>query len=219
MTNLNTSPATVSTTTSAIEEALEAAKVAKVSKRVKISDEEKEAHKAEHAARVAANKEARSARKEARLANLEEQRAAKKAAREEKKAAKLAEPKKIPHLAKIEKNTVLPEISEELKNLVDAISELSAPEISAAMAHLAYKFKVKQTIASNSVTFEPGDTVKIVAGNADVLGLTGTVQEVHRIRALVNVPGFERPVYTYTADLEACEPETTECEDVTAEAV
>lgn len=233
----NTNNAAVETTTSAIEAALDkiteasaeiassetptdapASEPIKV-KRPRLTDEEREARRIALETERAIKREARAEKKVNKEAELARVKSEKQAARDAKKAAKAALPKKIPHLAKVEKAANLPEISDDLKDLVGEISDLSAPEISAVMAHLSYAFKVKQTVASNDMTREVGETVKIIAGNADVLGLVGTVSEVHRIRAFVKVPGVEKPIYVYMADLESAEPETTVSEDVSAEAV
>lgn len=220
MTNLNSDVTTTETTTSAIETALALAKSAKTeSKRVRLTDEEKAERTAQRDADRLARATARAEKKAAKSAEKDSVKAEKAAIREAKKAEKAARPAKVPHLARLEKNVRLPDITPELAELVNQVSALSAPEISAVIAHVQKNYRAKQIVASNDLEVNVGDTVKIVSGNSDVLGLIGIVSDVHRIRAYVEVPGTERPVYVYLADLEGCEPESTVSVDVTAEAV
>lgn len=192
----------------------------KESRRPRLSDEERAEREAKAAKEREDKKLAREAKKEETKAKREAEKAAKAAARDAKKAAKADAPAKIPHLAKVQKEAEkLPELDDTMQVIVDEVSEMSAPEMSAVIAHLAHQLRVKQTIASNDITYEVGDTVKITSGNADVLGLIGVVSQVQRIRAFVTVPGLEKPIYTFTADLEPCEIGDTESECVDSEAV
>jgi flagellar biosynthesis GTPase FlhF len=227
----NTTESSAPTTTSEIEKALAAVKAAvlakkaeggepKESKRPRLSDEEKAARAEKIAQERAEKKAAKEEKKAQTQAQKDAEKAEKAAAREAKKAAKAEKPAKVPHLAKVTKEAEkLPELDDTMQAIVDEVTEMSAPDMSAVIAHLVYKLRLKQTIASNDITHEVGDTVKITSGNADVLGLIGVVSEVHRIRALVQVPGIEKPIYTFTADLEPCEIGDTESECVDSEAV
>jgi hypothetical protein len=194
---------------SAIDKALAAAQARKAAKegvdpsvpKAKPSKPKGDKIKVDAAAKAAA-KEAKDAARQARQELLKQQREVRKAAKAQEKASG-----KPAHMKKIEKAaSKLPELNKQMEILFnEATSNFSAAQISALALHLQHFNRVKATERALNQKLEIGMTVRIVGGDPKFIGLTGTVDRAQRIRCYVAVPGFKKPVYLFTSDVEATE--------------
>lgn len=152
-------------------------------------------------------------KREQKRKHREEERARRAEEREAKKRARalkrqLEKENRSPaHLTKVEKAAAkLPELDsdldEELENLK---AKYSVSQLSLLVAHLQLANRLTQTLASNGMSFEVGQQVRIVASENDpsLIGKVGTVTEMRKIRVHLDVEGHDKPAYLFAAD---CEP-------------
>lgn len=156
----------------------------------------------------AAEKAKKDADRAAAKAKRDEERAAKKAARDKERAEKKAakEAAKTPaHLGKVDKaGAKLPTLDESGKEAFDLVTSanLTEGQMATLVAHLAHFNRRRATIRSLSTKLEVGQTVTIVSSDRDprLIGRTGTITQVRKIRVLVNIGG-KRDAYLFTADV------------------
>jgi hypothetical protein len=178
------------TNLSAIDKALAAAKARKAGKLSQESGEPmKKISSEERAAAKAERDQARALRKQ----QLAEARAAKREA-----ASKPA------HMKKVEKaGSKLPALNDQAQLLFnEATANFSAEQITAISLHLQHFNRVKATERAINQTVSLGQTVRILGGDPKFIGMTGTVCLARRIRCFVEVPGFKKPAYCFTSDVE-----------------
>lgn len=144
-----------------------------------------------------------------------EERAVKKAAiladREARKAAKSANrasktPRAKPaHMGKVERaEAKLPPLkSNTQQEYNDIIINFSSDQISALALWLQHYNRVKATERSLDAKLAAGDYVQVIGGDPKYLGMRGTVVKAQRIRCYVEIPGFNKPIYLFTSDVEA----------------
>jgi transcription antitermination factor NusG len=179
----------------AANESIESAFKARPSKakgeKIKVLDVDK------HVARVA-KEEARKQRQE----QLKQQREVRRAA----KAAERGEAK-TPHMKKIEKAAAaLPEMSSSMTLTFNEVTtNFSAEQINALALHLQHFNRVKATERALAQKLDIGQRVRIVGGPTKYVGMMGTVDRAQRIRCFVEIPGFKKPVYLFTSDVEIVE--------------
>jgi transcription antitermination factor NusG len=149
-----------------------------------------------------AAKAARDAERAARQAQIKAQREERKAARQAEKANN-----QTPHMKKIERAaSVLPTLDRQTELLFnEATTNLSAYHVAALALHLQHFNRVKATERALNQKLEVGQTVRIVAGPQKFIGMMGTVSLARRIRCFVDVPGFKKPIYLFTSDVELVE--------------
>jgi hypothetical protein len=233
------------TDTSAIDRAIAAAKARKAAKAAKKQDEAPESNTGEEptastdesaqvkeqakkdreqkqAAReleAAARKAAREQKRQEKQAELAKITAEKKAAREQKRAEKLAaraeQKSKTSRLAAAKDK--LPALTGVSQQLIDRAADLTTVEITALAAHLNYLVRARgaQLAVKATVKLEEGTQVRITGGDPRFVGCIGTITRSQRVRCFVTVPGNEKPLYVYLAEVEpvtveeptTCEPE------------
>lgn len=166
------------TTVSAIDAAIAAAKERAAARGQKPSREEREA-----------------ARKAAAVTRAVD-RAARKAAAGQKPTA---------HMTKVEKaGAKLPSLGAVAQGTFDeAVRTLNSEQRTALALHLQHFNRVQATTqALSPVDLKLGQLVRITGGDPKYIGMTGAVETLRRIRCFVTVPGFRKPVYLFTSDVE-----------------
>jgi transcription antitermination factor NusG len=157
------------------------------------------------AGNIRAEKKAASlAAKNERLAKRE----ARRIVRAEKKAAKAAE--REAKASKGDKATLkaaakLPTLDANLAALVAQIVECTSAHsasISAVVDHLRFAANVAGRAQAKNVEVEPGDTVRIVGGRPQFVGMVGVVERAAKLRCHVMVPGKETTIYLFNSDVE-----------------
>jgi hypothetical protein len=132
--------------------------------------------------------------------------AKRKAEREERKASKVAEAasKKPAHMKKVERAaSKLPALNDSAQLLFnEAVGNFSADQLTAIALHLQHFNRVKATERAVGQRVETGARVRIVGGDPKFIGREGVVELARRIRVFVNVPGFSKPAYCFTSDVE-----------------
>lgn len=197
-------------TTKTIAPAVKAAKVVNQ----KALDEAAAAKAAERDARKTARDQERASKK----AELEAKRAVKQAERQAIKDAKAAErgakapawQRKIDRLA-----ANLPEATENITSLAELITSFDDLELTNALAYVEYERRVRAIKATaqakDSVALNVGDKVFIRNCNArKFIGQEGIVTLVRRVRAFVEVDGFDTKAYVWTTDVDVLEPANAE---------
>lgn len=144
--------------------------------------------------------------KNARKAEADANRLKKKQEREQERAVKKQErasSKKPAHLAKVEKAfNKLPILNEAMQTVFnDVTSNFSRDQIGALAAHLNHHNRVSATTRALEQTLSIGDKVRIVGGDPRFIGQEGTVDKAQRIRCYVMVGGGKR-AYLFTSDVE-----------------
>lgn len=172
------------------------------------------------AAREAAKAERLAKRAEAKLLR-DAARAERKAAREAAKANASATPAYTRRLEKLEGR--LPTMTEAASEVFGLAKDLTSADLSVLSAHISYEIRrrgLTQAVSAPAQTFKVGDAVTIreCSHNPKFNGLTGIVKEARRIRAFVQVPGFETPAYCFISELEPTAVETIESSE-TSESV
>jgi len=185
---------------SAIDKALAAAQARKAMKEG-LSMEAGTTSKVDDATKVAA-KIAKDVERAARQTQI-------KAQREERKAARAAEKTsgKPVHMKKVERAaSKLPRLNEQMTLLFnEATTNFNAEQLTALALHLQHFNRVKATERALNQRAELGQKVRIIGGDPKFIGMTGTVSLARRIRCFVDVPGFKKPVYCFTSDVELVE--------------
>lgn len=188
---------------SAIDKALAAAQARKAMKEGLSDESGQKRSKVDEAMKIAA-KLAKDTDRAARQAQI-------KAQREERKAARTAEKAsgKPAHMKKVERAaSKLPELNEQLTLLFnEATTNFSASQLTALALHLQHFNRVKATERAINQRVETGQTVRIIGGDPKFIGMTGQVSLARRIRCFVDVPGFKKPVYCFTSDVDVVESE------------
>lgn len=166
----------------------EATSASKVKVNTKISNEGKAAEKA-----------AKAAARAARQAQLKVEREARSAAKKaERSSGKPAHMKKVERAA-----SKLPALTQQAELLFnEATANFSADQITAIALHLQHFNRVKATERALGQKVETGQTVRIIGGDPRFIGMTGMVSLARRIRCFVDVPGFKKPAYCFTSDVE-----------------
>lgn len=172
---------------------------------------------AERDARKVARVEARTARQ----SQLETLRATKKAERLAKKAEKGGGEGVLPTFQrKIERlQNALPEQTENQTALLELIKDFTDIELTNSLAFVEFERRQRAILATENakgtVTLNVGDSVLIKNCNArKFIGQVGVVSMVRRVRAFVEVPGFDTTAYVWTTDVEVL-PAVAENEEAT----
>lgn len=202
----------MSDSNSAIDQAIAKAQARKAAKQAAANGEAPAAKPAKQAkvAKEPKAPKATDAEKEAAKAARDQERAARKAERDaarEIKRAERAAARKAPHMSKVEKAAAkLPVLNSEAQiTFGDITSNFTAGMVAALAAHLQHFNRVKATERALNQKVEAGATVQIVSGDARYIGMQGTVAKAQRIRCYVEVPGFKKPVYLFTSDVQVVE--------------
>lgn len=158
----------------------------------------------------------RDAERAAAKALRDQERAEKKAAKEAAKAAKVVneKPSQPKHMAKVLKaEALLPKMDENLASIFEEVKSrgLTEGQVTTLCAHLAHYNRVRATIRSADCKFEVGQTVEIISSDRDarLIGKRGVIEEVRKIRVLVDV-GTTNPAYLFLSDIVAVEEENEE---------
>ena len=193
----------LNTKLSAIDKALAAAQARKAAKEG-MSTEATPVQKTKVKANIsnedkATAKAAAAAARAARQAQLKADREARKAAKAvDRGAGKPAHMKKVERAA-----SKLPTLNDQMQLTFNEVTtNFSAEQITALALHLQHFNRVKATERALSQKVEPGTNVRIIGGDPKFIGMTGTVSLARRIRCFVEVPGFKKPVYLFTSDVE-----------------
>ena len=223
-----------STKPSASEEVIAKAKAImdqakKASEAAKVA---KEAERAERKAAIAADRAERQSKRDAEKAvkaaakAVKDQasvaaRAEKAVAREAKKAERAAKkaaqpPRVASHMKKLDKaaeklpavDSLGAEASTTFTSIVADVNSgsISLTDLSTLIAHMSFMHRAQSTVASKLCKVEDADKVTIVSCVEDpsLVGCTGTVVQVRKIHALVDV-GRKNPAYVYLSDLQVVE--------------
>lgn len=178
---------------------------------------------------IEAAKAEKAAAREAKKAARETERAAAKAARDAARAVKKAEKAastKPAHLGKVDKaGAKLPTLSDAARATYDLVTGagLDEGQMAVLVAHLAHFNRRAATIRSLTSKLEVGQTVTVVSSDRDakLIGRTGTVTQVRKIRVLVDLGG-KKPAYLFCSDVApvaaSAEEDTAEPQFLTPEA-
>lgn len=183
---------------SAIDKALAAAQARKAAKEASISPTQVSSSGNSDESKLA-EKVAKAAARAARQAQLKAERDARAAVKKaERSSGKPAHMKKVERAA-----SKLPQLNESAQQMYnDIIVNFSAEQITAISMHLQHFNRVKATERAIGQRVENGQTVRIIGGDPRFIGMTGTVNLARRIRCFVDVPGFKKPAYCFTSDVE-----------------
>lgn len=164
---------------------------------------------------VAEKKSAKVLERQMKKKELAERRAAKTAEREARKATKASSNDvKVPsYQRKIDKlRSQLPQPTDNLNNLSDVLTRFSDVELTNALQYVEFERRARGLKATgearenNAIVLNPGDKVRIKNCNArKFIGQVGIVTLVRRIRAFVEIPGFETKAYVFSTDVEVLE--------------
>lgn len=155
--------------------------------------------------RPAISAEEKAAASAAREAQREAKRAARSAAREARAAAKAQ--RSPAHLKKVEKaQALLPDLSPDAAAAFASVTATLGPvDLASLAAHLQHNVRVQRTLrsAGEQRELQAGDRVRVTGGDPRFVGAEGTVVKAQRIRCYVEVAGKSKPLYLFTADVEA----------------
>lgn len=93
----------------------------------------------------------------------------------------------------------------------DGNPELSLTDLESLSLHLAFYARAKRTLAANDAKVTLNQVVRVVSGNADIVGKVGTIVRLARIRCYVEVDGKQH--YVFTSDVVPVSNETVETLD------
>lgn len=158
------------------------------------------------AAKAAAGelKAAREAKRAADKAIRDAARAASAEAREEKKAAAMAS-KPMAHVGKVDKaGARLPALDAAGQEAFDLITgvKMGEGQMATLVAHLAHFNRRQATLRSLSTKLTEGQMVTVISSDRDprLIGRTGKVTQVRKIRVLVDLGG-RRDAYLFLSDV------------------
>jgi len=195
----------MNTKLSAIDKALAAAQARKAMKEgLSATGEKSEQSNKIDAATKTAAKLAKDAERLARQAQLKIQREERRTSRQTEKAnGRPAHMKKVERAA-----SKLPKMNDALTLLFnEATTNFSAEQLTTLALHVQHFNRVKATERAINQRVVLGQTVRIIGGDPKFIGMTGQVSLARRIRCFVDVPGFKKPVYCFTSDVEILESE------------
>jgi hypothetical protein len=192
---------------SAIDKALAAAKARKAARQASESPGADAPVKEPAAKKETQPDFAKAQRTEALNAARVEAKKLRDAEREARRAAKAVAPKGPVHMKKIAKAaSKLPALAESVQRIFDEVTtNFSAEQVTALALHLQHFNRTKATERALGQRVEAGSNVRIIGGDPKFIGKLGTVDRAQRIRCYVNIPGFKRPVYLFTSDVELVE--------------
>lgn len=217
-----TNDTNLDTKLSAIDKALAAAKARKAAKAGATSPDSTEA---EPKAKKETHPEFAKAKKtEALKAAREAAKAARDAERQKRREEKVeaSSNKKPVHMKKIETAAAkLPALQTDAARRIydEIVTNLSQDQVMALALHLQHFTRTKATERALGQRVTAGARVRITGGDPRFIGKFGTVDRAQRIRCYVNVPGFKRPVYLFTSDVEVLqiqEPSVSEAGPIAA---
>jgi len=198
---------------SAIDKALAAAKARKAMKTGDDSETQPSApaaqlkQKAEKVAK--APREAKTAARAAREAEREQNRQKRSQERTARRAARAAEKSsaKPAHMKKVETaGSKLPKLDDKSTLTFNEITtNYDAATIATLALHLQHFNRVMATKRALTQRVEVGQQVRIVGGDPKYIGKTATITIARRIRCWADVPGFAKPGYFFTSDVELVE--------------
>lgn len=199
----------LNTKLSAIDKALAQAKARKAAKEgapVEASSDKSTKTKGPKVKVEAADKTAAKLAKDAVRTARKQQLAIEREARRAAKATERGQAQ-TPHMKKIEKAAAaLPVMSVIAQAFFgDITTNLSAEQVTSLALHLQHFNRVKATERALAQKIEAGQTVRLISGPTKYVGMTGTVAKAQRIRCFVEIPGFKKPVYLFTSDVELVE--------------
>lgn len=187
--------------------------------RARITDAEREARELKEKA----DRETRRMEKEKKNEERKQKLSIDKAARDEARAQRRAEREakraerenRKSHMGRVElAKSRLPAPDDQVSNLLESIfsSNLTQSQLSVLAAHVAHSVRATSTVLSGSVELKVGQRVEIVSSERDarLIGLVGTLSEVHKIRCLVNVEGRKRDAYVFCSDVRVVEEPTVQ---------
>ena len=199
---------------SAIDKALAAAKARKAMKTGDDSETQPSAasaqlkQKAEKISKTP--NEAKTAARAAREAEREQSRQKRSQERSTRRAGREAEKanQKPAHMKKVETaGRKLPKLDNKATLVFNEITtNYDAATIASLALHLQHFNRVMATKRALSQRVQVGQQVRIVGGDPKYIGKTATITIARRIRCWADVPGFNKPGYFFTSDVEIVEP-------------
>ena len=199
---------------SAIDKALAAAKAraaAKANLNGEAPAKESKVKKTELPAAVKERKEKASkeltvAAKQARETERTAAKAIREADRLKRREAKVTAEvgKKGAHMKKVEKAAArLPALNDAMQlSFNEIITNFGREQVAALALHLQHFNRVKATELAAGRSYKQGQAVRITGGDPKYIGMQGTIDSARPLRCFVNVPGFRKPVYLFTSDIE-----------------
>ena len=200
-----TNDTNLDTKLSAIDKALAAAKARKAARQASEPPTADAPAKEPKAKKETQPDFAKAQRTEALKAAREAAKAVRDAERQKRREEKAASAKGPVHMKKIARaaEKLPPLESEPAQRIFDEItSNFSAAQVAAIALHLQHFNRTKATERALGQRVTAGTNVRIVGGDPRYIGMSGVVDRAQRIRCYVNVPGFKRPVYLFTSDVE-----------------
>lgn len=122
------------------------------------------------------------------------------------------EPKKTPHLSKVEKfKAGLPQMNDTVENIFVEARELTSAELGILISHLQAETRIRGVNGSAGIKgHEVGQIVRVISGTPKFIGREGTVTKSQRIRCYVAFADSDKEGYFFHSDLEALDQEDSE---------
>lgn len=205
MQNTTSNDTNLDTKLSAIDKALAAAKARKAARQASEPPAAEAPAKEPKAKKETQPDFAKAQRTEALKAARDAAKAVRDAERQKRREEKAASVKGPVHMKKIARAAEkLPSLESEAAQRIfnEITTNFSAAMVSAIALHLQHFNRTKATERALGQRVAAGTNVRIVGGDPRYIGMSGVVDRAQRIRCYVNVPGFKRPVYLFTSDVE-----------------
>lgn len=205
MQNTTSNDTNLDTKLSAIDKALAAAKARKAARQASEAPPAETSAAAPKAKKETQPDFAKSQKAEALKAAREAAKAVRDAERQKRREEKATTVKGPVHMKKIARAAEkLPALESEAAQRIfnEITTNFSAATVSAIALHLQHFNRTKATERALGQRVAAGTNVRIVGGDPRYIGMSGVVDRAQRIRCYVNVPGFKRPVYLFTSDVE-----------------
>jgi hypothetical protein len=153
-----------------------------------------------------ASKELTAAAKQARETERTAAKAIREADRLKRREAKVTAEvgKKGAHMKKVEKAAArLPALNDTAQEHFNELTtNFSRAQLAALALHIQHFNRVKATELAAGRSYKQGQNVRITGGDPKYIGMQGTIDSARPLRCFVNVPGFRKPVYLFTSDIE-----------------
>lgn len=99
----------------------------------------------------------------------------------------------------------LPKMSDAAQEIFETFSNLEAHDRFAFVLHANDFNRANASTSSRDITFEVGQQVRIIGGNAKYYGKVGTISDTRRTRVFVQLKDVEKPQYLFASEVVSLE--------------